>query len=148
MLNLDAIVSIQNLIFITGLLHFCQVPAMLCAPAVLGWAEDLQKMRPLNARIAKIMAFALVIVVLGTGLIVMIGAAELAQGGPLATSFLAFLSVLWAYRASAQIFVYRKVMPPGPVATFSQYALSLLFTFQSGAYLFAMIVTAVNRSAA
>lgn len=126
--------SIQNLLFVAGLLHFCQVPAMMAAPSVLGWKEDLATLQVINQRIVKVMGMGVMLMVLGMGVVVMVGAPELAAGGPLATSLCGFLTVFWLFRGVVQAVVYRRVMPQTPVGRFSQYGLTILFFFLTGAY--------------
>lgn len=139
MIDLENLWSLQNLLFVTGLLHYCQVPAMIAAPRMLGWKEDLGQLQPINRQIVKVIGIAIMIVVLGMGAVVMVGAGELAQGGPLAVGVCAFLSVFWFYRATVQVTLYRKIWPGGVIGRFSHHGLSLLFYFQAAAYLFGAV---------
>lgn len=136
--------SLENLLFVAGLLHFCQVPAMIVAPRMLGWQDDLAQLQPINRRIVKVMGLAIMLVVLGMGVVVMVGAAELAAGGRLAGGVCAFLGVFWLYRALVQMVLYRRVWPTDVIGRLSHYGLSVLFVFLSGAYLIGF-VAAVAR---
>ncbi len=135
-LDLQNLFSLQNLLFLAGLLHFCQVPAMIAAPRMLGWAEDLAKLQVMNRRIVQVMGLAIMIVVLGMGVVVMVGAGDLAAGGPLAAGVCAFLGVFWLYRDVVQIGLYRRIWPGGVVGRLSHYGLCVLFFFLAAAYLF------------
>jgi hypothetical protein len=135
-MNFDQILTVRNLLFVAGLLHFCQVPAMIVAPRMLGWADDLSKLQPINRRIVKVMGLAIMIVVLGTGVVVMIGCSQLADGGPLAVAFCTFLGVFWLYRGLVQVVLYRRIWPGGVVGQLSHHGLTLLFFALTAAYLF------------
>lgn len=139
-MDFQNLLSLQNLLFVTGLLHFCQLPAMIAAPRMLSWKDDLAKLQTINRQIVKVIGLAIMIVGLGTGIVVMIGAAELAEGGPLAAALLAFLGVFWLYRAIVQIVVYRRIWPGGFMGRLSHYGLCALFSFQAAVYLFGSAV--------
>jgi hypothetical protein len=124
----------QQLVFAAGLLHFCQVPAMLIAPRMLQWKDDLARLQPINRRIAQVLGVAIVIVVLGLGAVVMLAADELVNSSRLAAGMTAFLAVFWLYRAIVQVLVYRRMWPRGPVGLASHFGLTALFFALSAIY--------------
>lgn len=126
----------QEFFIVIGLLHFCQIPGMMMAPRMLAWKDDLAKLQPINRRIVKVIGVSIMIVVLGMGVVVVAGAGDLAAGGPLAVGVCAFLSVLWCFRATVQVTLYRKIWPGGVLGRLSHYGLSFLFYFQAAAYFF------------
>lgn len=136
--------SFRNILFLCGALHFCQLPAMLVAPKMLGWKEDLAKLTPINGWIFRVIAGGIMITVMGTGALVMVSASEIAMGGHLATALCAFLSVFWIYRGSIQIFLYSKIWLKGMTGRGSHIALSLLFSFQAAVYTVGFIRGIIN----
>ena len=122
-----------------GLLHFCQVPAMIVAPRMLGWKEEMAAMSPINRRIVQVMGLAIMLTVLGTGVVVAWGAQEIAAGTPLGAALATFLAVFWTYRAAVQIVVYHRIWPGGFIGRASHYGLCLLFTCLTAVYAAAAI---------
>ena len=129
----------EHLVMAAGLLHFCQVPAMIVAPKMLNWKEEMTAMSPINRRIVQVMGIAVILTVLGLGLVVAFGAEEIAGGTPLGTGLALFLGIFWSYRAGVQILLYHRIWPGGLVGRGSHYGLCLLFTGQSLVYLAAAI---------
>lgn len=127
----------SNVIFLTGLLHFCQIPAMLFAPVMLGWKEDLAKLSPINRAICCVMGGGIILTVLGLGVVVAVACDDIAGGNAAGIGLASFLAIFWAYRASIQIFLYSRIWPSGPIGRLSHYGLVALFTFQAGIYSFA-----------
>jgi uncharacterized protein YjeT (DUF2065 family) len=145
-MNLTALLTLRNLIRLAGLLHFCQIPAMMFAPGMLGWKEDIAKLSEINRNIVKVIGGAIVLVVIGTGIVVLIGADQLAAGGRLAAAFCAFLGVFWLYRGTVQVTLYAKIWPGGLLGRLSYLGLSLLFFFLTAAYC-AAFAAALRRGA-
>lgn len=138
-MDLDQLVSMRNLVFVAGVLHFCQVPAMLMAPRMLGWKEDLAKLSVINRRIVQVIGIAIVIVGVGTGIVVACAADDLVSGSRLATGFTAFLAFFWGYRAAVQVLLYLRIWVKGLLGTLSNYGLAVLFVFLTAAYLIAFV---------
>lgn len=136
--------SLERLVGLAGWLHFCQVPAMLAAPRMLGWEEDLAKMQPINRRIFGVMATAIMLTVLGLGLVVGLSPGQVTDGSRLGTSLAGFLAVFWTYRGGVQVAVYSRIWPVGTLGSFSHYGLTALFTFLAGSY-WAAFVAGVGR---
>jgi hypothetical protein len=128
------VVSSANLVFLAGLLHFCQIPAMMVAPKMLKWKEDLSQLSPINQWIFRVIAGGIMLAVFGLGVVVVSAPNEIAEGGKLGMTLCAFLAVFWVYRAVIQIFLYSRIWPGGWLGRLSHYGLCALFLFQTGAY--------------
>jgi hypothetical protein len=142
-MNLDAItgaaLSLRNWVFLAGVLHFCQVPAMMMAPRMLDWKDDLAKLSVINRRIVQVIGIAIVIVGVGTGIVVACAADEMVKGGKLATGLSLFLAVFWGYRGLVQYTLYLRIWVKGWLGTISNYGLAALFTLLTVIYLIAFI---------
>ena len=131
--------SLQNLVFLAGILHFCQVPAMMMAPKMLGWKEDLSKLQLINRRIVMVIGVAIVIVGVGTGILVASAAGEMVGGGRLATGLCLFLAVFWGYRGAVQFLLYFKIWGTDLLGRLSNYGLCLIFVFLTAVYAVAFV---------
>lgn len=131
--------ALRNLVWLAGALQMCQIPAMLFAPKILHWKDDLSRLQPINRAIIAVIAIAIVIVGVGTGIVVMLGASDMLSGTILGKAFCAFLGFFWLYRATVQIFVYSRIWPSGPLGRASHHGLTLLFVFQAATYLSAFV---------
>ncbi|MFA6094066.1 MAG: hypothetical protein WC986_14095 [Elusimicrobiota bacterium] len=129
----------KNLVFLAGLLHFCQIPALFFAPTMLGWKEDLEKLRPINRMIFFVIGWAIVLTVIGLGIVVMTDPNALVSGQRLGTALSAFLGIFWTYRGTIQVAVYPKIWPGGFMGRASHYGLVALFTFLAGIYILAFL---------
>ncbi len=107
---------------------------MAVAPKMLRWQEDLSQLTPINRWIFKIIAAGMMFVVIGTGVVVIFSSEELVSGGRLALSFSGFMTALWIFRGSVQIFLYSKIWPDGWRGKISHYSLCALFVFLAGVY--------------
>lgn len=138
-MNWDAILSMRTLVLVTGALHFCQLPAMLTAPRILQWGDDLAKLEPINRQIVKVIGGGIMLAVLGLGVVVVCAPSDVAGGSRVGIALACFLAVFWAYRATVQIVVYRRIWPGGLTGRLSHYGLCLLFSFQTVAYAAAFV---------
>jgi hypothetical protein len=138
-MNPQELLSIRNLVFVAGLLHLCQIPAMLLAPRMLGWKEDLAKLSVINRRIVQVIGIAIVIGGVGLGVVVASAADEMVSGSRLACGLSAFLAVWWGYRAAVQYLLYLRIWVKGWLGSFSNYGLAALFTFLTAVYLIALV---------
>ena len=125
--------TMQHLVFTAGLLHLCQVPSMIAAPRMLGWKQDLAQLEPINRRIVQVIGIAIMIVVIGLGIVVMIAPGDLLSTR-LGAALAGFLMIFWLYRAVVQVLLYRRIWPKGWLGQVSHYGLSLLFFALSGIY--------------
>jgi len=132
---LEDLLTLRNVVFVAGITQFCQIPAMMMAPQMLGWKDDLAKLSTMNRRIVKVIGLAIVLVGVGTGAIVATSADDMVSGTRLATGFALFLGIFWGYRAAVQYTIYIKIWPKGFMGRLSNYGLAALFTFQSLTYL-------------
>ncbi len=134
-MTVEPLFSMKNLVFMCGALQFCQLVGMRFAPAMFHWKEDLAKLTEINRRIFRVMTGGMLILVLGTGVLVMLAPGEIVGGGRLGTAFSGFLFLVWLYRGSAQVFLYGHLLPPGWVTRFAHYGMVSLFAFQASVYL-------------
>lgn len=121
--------SAELLVGAAGWLHFCQIPAMLMAPKMLSWEEDLAKMAPINRAIFRVITLFIMFTVLGLGLIVGMSAAELVTGSRLGIGLTLFLALFWAFRGFIQMKLYSKIWPSGLLGRLSHWGLTGLFGF-------------------
>jgi hypothetical protein len=123
-----------TLVWIAGILHFCQLPGMLLFwYRVLSLRDELARLSPVTRRIVHVLAAAVVLTVLGTGGVVLVGRQEVARGTPLALALCTFLCVFWGLRAIWQVW-YGPVWPKTLAGRFTHFALLLLFLTQSALY--------------
>jgi len=116
---------------------------MIVAPRMLGWERDLARLEPINRRIVRVIGVAIMIVVIGLGIVVMAAPGEMLEGN-LGAGLGCFLGIFWLYRAVVQVLVYRHVWPEGRLGRASHYGLSLLFFALAGVY-FAAFATNLSR---
>ena len=138
-MNWKELLALHHWVLLAGLLHFCQIPAMLMAPRMLGWKEDLPKLSLINRRIVVVIALAIVLVVVGMGIVVACAADQLVDKSRLATGVTGFLAVFWAYRAAVQWALYFRIWVKGWLGVMSNYGLGLLLVFLTVVYLVAFI---------
>ena len=115
---------------VAGALSFLQLPAMILAPRMLRWSDELRTLSPLSRRIIGVIGLAIVLVVQGTGIVTLIGAQEIARGTPLGSSFAALMATFWGYRALMQR-AYAPLWPPGTLGWISHVGLSCVFWTQA-----------------
>jgi len=124
---------------LAGALHFLQIPAMFVAPRMLNWKEDFGKLVPINRWIFRVTAGGIVLTSVCLGAIVLLHPQELIYS-KLGLSLSGFLALFWAYRASAQIFIYSRVWPRNNLMDrLSYYGMSILFPIKSALYLVCLI---------
>jgi hypothetical protein len=123
---------LSKLLFLAGVCHFFQIPAMLVAPRALGWKDDLPRLRPINRAIVIVLGFGMVLTIVGLGVVVMLSSKELANGGRLANALLCFLVLFWLYRAAVQVVVYTRLWPGN--LRLAHYGLMVLFFSLTSVY--------------
>lgn len=124
----------SKILFIAGALHFCNIPAMLIAPRMLGWKEDLAKLQEINRRIVYVMGGGIILTILGTGIVVMFDPGQMVKENSVGHALACFLSLFWAYRFIVQVILYSKIWPGGVIGRSSHYGLASLFLFLTLVY--------------
>lgn len=127
-------VGLSGIVFLTGLSQLANLPAMIMAPKMLGWKEDLRKLQPINRAIVIVLGVGMSIVIVGSGIVVMVGSREMAGGTTLGLALACFLAVVWTYRGLIQIVLYTRLWPKGILGRFSHIGLGVLFVFQASVY--------------
>lgn len=135
MSSVQDVLSLRNLLFLSGLLHFFQPLSMLIAPKMLGMTDDMARLSPINRAIFVVLIRTFMLTVVGTGAVVALGARELAAGGRLAAALCGFLFIFFSSRAFVQLRVYAPHWPKTPYGRLSHYGLTGLFLFHVGVYL-------------
>lgn len=125
---------LRTIVQITGLLHFCQIIGMIFAPKLFRWKEDVGRLDPINQKIFKVMIGAVLILVLGSGVIVASSPHEMISGSRLSIGLSGFLAIIWIYRGSVQYFLYAKLLPPITHVRIAHHLMLLLFAFQATVY--------------
>lgn len=126
--------TVHHLVLLAGLLHFCQVPAMMVLPRMFEWERDLGQLKPMNRRYVQVVGLAVMLAVLGLGVVVLIAPGEVAGASRLGVALAGFLTIFWGYRAVIQVLVYRHIWPGGLRGRLTHFGLCVLFTFLAVAY--------------
>jgi hypothetical protein len=130
----------DNLVFLAGLLHFMQVPAVLVAPKMLNWQEELSKLLPINQLIFKMIGLGIMIMTLGSGLVVMMASEEVASGGKLGTALCGYLGCVWLFRLVVQLKVYAPLWPGGIFGRLSHYGIVANLSTKIGIYFYVCLL--------
>ena len=89
-MDLHTLISLRNfaVLLAVGILHFCQIPAMMAMyPKMLGWKDDIRpNSTAINRRIVMVISLAIMIAVIGLGVVVICTADELVSHSRLATA--------------------------------------------------------------
>jgi hypothetical protein len=124
----------KNLVLTAGYLHFVQLPASFAGPKSLNWGEELKRLSPLNRRIYIVIALAIVCICFALGMVVLVGADDIASGSRLGIALCYFMAAMWGYRAAVQFFVYSKVWIGGVFGRLTHYGLCGFILFHAGLY--------------
>lgn len=118
-----------------GLLHFCQVPAMLYFRRhVLQLEPELEKLARISRRVFQVLGVAIVMTVIGTGALVLVASEDLTHRTRLSIGLLSFLGLFWGMRALCQGW-YASVWPSDKVdGRVAHYVLLLIFSTQTALY--------------
>ena len=106
--------------------------ATLSVPRMLGWREELARLRPLNRQIFTTYAGYILCTNLCFGLLSLLAPAWLLDGTPLAAAVAWYIAAYWGVRLVLQ-FVYYQA-PPGAFYTTMEVLFSLLFAYLTGVY--------------
>lgn len=135
-----------NWIRFAGLLHFYEIPAILFLPKSHDWETDLARLAPMNRKVISVLRNGIIIMVLGSGTVVMVAAKEIARGGLLPEALCCFLGIQWVYRGAMQVFIFGNNWPSGLIGSASYYGMLALFILMSAIYLcafFSMTITSI-----
>ncbi|MEZ6072431.1 MAG: hypothetical protein R3C10_19755 [Pirellulales bacterium] len=94
-----------SLIFLAGVAQLVLVVASLAIPRVLGWRQELARLRPLTRQVFWTYAGYIWVTNLAFALVSVLMPAALAGGSPLAAAVTGFITLYWAARVAIQ-FVY------------------------------------------
>jgi hypothetical protein len=129
-----------NLVFLAGLLHFMQIPAVLVAPKMLNWKEELGRLLPINRLIFQMIGLGIMLMTLGAGIVVMVASDEVAGGGKLGTALCGYLAAVWLFRLLVQLKVYAPLWPGGLWGRLSHYGVVANLTTKIGIYFYVFLL--------
>ena len=125
----------ELLVIFAGLGHFGIASASLGVPKVLGWAEDLRKLRPMNRQIFWVYASYIWGTNVAFGLLSLLAPATLLDRSTLAVAVSGFIALYWGARLLLQLGVLdRESAPKGPQYLVAEVALTTLFLFLTLVY--------------
>jgi hypothetical protein len=101
-----AMIQLKTLLLIGGALHFGILIASALVPQVLDWRNELRKLPPLLAQLVWVHGAFIVLTIIGLGTLLLLNAAELASGTPLARCVCGFIAVFWGARLAVQFFYF------------------------------------------
>lgn len=109
--------------------------ASLAIPKVLGWKEELTKVRRLTRQVFWTYAIYIWSTNVAFGLVSLFGADWLLDHSPLAACLTGFITIYWAGRCGIQWFYFdRSEAPVGFHVQIAEYSLNLLFVLLTGTY--------------
>ena len=138
------LISLDRLVFLAGLLHFYEVPAILFLPRAHSWDQDLRRMAPINRKVVLVLRGGIVMTVLGLGALVMLCSSELVSGGRLATGLAGFLAALWSYRALMQSVVFSRDWPKVQGGRLIHNVMLALFAYLACTY-WTVVIKGISR---
>jgi len=98
--------TLEQLIFVGGILHFGILLASAAVPQVLDWKGSLAKLDNLTRQLVWVHGAFIVLVIVGFGLLSVFFATDLASGTPLARAVCFFVAFFWLARLFVQFFVF------------------------------------------
>ena len=127
--------QLEDIIRAAGIGQLLLAAASLAIPRVLGWKEELARLRPLTRQVFIIYSSYILGTNVAFGLLSTITPRALLDDTPLARSVTGFIAVYWGVRLGLQIFVIdRRDVPPRAWYRAADAALTLLFAFLAAAY--------------
>jgi hypothetical protein len=93
---------LTQLLFISGIVHFCILVASALVPFRLNWREELAGLSRLHRQMYWTYGGYVVIAIVAFGCISVTNAAELARGSGLARGFCLYVFVFWLVRLGLQ----------------------------------------------
>lgn len=133
--------SLEAWLRIAGALQLTQLPLMSIAARKLGWHAELDRLSPVNQRLFGAIGLGIVIYVMGTGVIVIVHAHDLATTG-LGVALCVLQAAAWTARVGQQLLRIRALIPPGArafsrIATAVYASLALIYDLAAAWLLFA-----------
>jgi len=126
---------LQKLVFLAGIGQISLVLASLAVPRILGWREEMARLKPLTRQVFTTYAFYIVGTNLAFGLLSALAPGWLLAPTGLAAAVTAFMAVYWGARVVIQFTYYdRSGGPSGAGARLAEAALVSLFLFLTVVY--------------
>jgi hypothetical protein len=123
------------LIRLAGLGQLALCGASLAIPRVLGWREDVAKLRPLTREVFWTYAGYIWATNLAFSLLSTFAPAALLGGSLLATAVAGFITAYWGVRVVIQLTAFRRAgAPAGLHVRLAAWALTVLFIYLTGVY--------------
>lgn len=124
--------NLQELIFISGILHFGTLLASAAVPQALDWKHELRKLDGLLRQLIWVHGLFIVLTIIGFGAIALCFSAELAAGTPLARAVCGFIAIFWTARLLVQFFVFdARPFLKNPLLKLGYHGLTLVFIYQA-----------------
>ena len=102
----------KTVIQAAGLIQLAISASSLAIPWLLGWKEDVARLRPLTARVFWTYAGYILVTNISFGLLSLLMPEQLAQHSPLAIAVAGFIAIYWLSRLVIQITVFDRVESP------------------------------------
>jgi hypothetical protein len=110
---------------------------------ILRLGPQIASLEPISRRVVQVLAAAVVLTVLGLGIVVLTCRSELSMPSRLTLGFTAFLTVFWGFRFTAQLW-YSRVWPPREGGRIAHFVLLGIFATQ--ALLYASVALKLARA--
>ncbi len=124
--------SLQSLIFVSGILHFGTLIASATVPQILDWKAELRKLDALSRQLIWVHGVFIVLTIVGFGVLTLILPADLAARTPLARAICGFIALFWLARLAVQFFVFdAKPFLKGALLKAGYHGLTFVFVYQA-----------------
>lgn len=128
-------IGLLQLVQLAGLGQAVLCGASLAIPRVLGWREDVAKLRPLTREVFWTYAGYILATNLAFALISLFAPLSLLDGSPLAASVTGFITAYWGARLVVQLAAFRRVaIPQGVHVQLAFWGLTVLFAGLTSVY--------------
>jgi hypothetical protein len=98
--------TLQSLIFVSGVLHFGTLLASAAVPQVLDWKGELRKLDSLSRQLIWVHGLFIVLTIIGFGSLTILCSNDLALRTPVARAVCGFIALFWTARLLVQFFVF------------------------------------------
>jgi hypothetical protein len=124
--------NLQQLILLSGVLHFGTLLASAAVPQVLDWKGELRKLDGLSRQLIWVHGVFIVLTITGFGALTLFRSADLAAGTPLARAVCGFIALFWSVRLGIQFFVFdAKPFLTSRLLKVGYHGLTLVFLYQA-----------------